>query len=58
MVCPECRAEDHGNCYDTKHPNQTYRGCACQHQPRGEEGESLETMDQGALRSRFDVGRG
>lgn len=37
MVCPECRDADHGHCYDTKHLNQAYRGCACQHHPRVEE---------------------
>lgn len=37
MICPECREGDHGRCYDTKHPAQEYRGCACQHQPRSPE---------------------
>lgn len=34
MVCTECRDNDHGNCDDTKHPEQDYRGCPCQHMPR------------------------
>lgn len=34
MVCTECREGDHDHCYDTKHPEQGYRGCACQHRPR------------------------
>lgn len=33
MICPECRQGDHAHCYDTKHPAQDYRGCACQHHP-------------------------
>lgn len=31
MICPECREGDHPHCYDTQHPHQDYRGCACQH---------------------------
>lgn len=34
MVCLECREGDHAHCYDTKHPQQDYPGCACQHLPR------------------------
>lgn len=37
MVCTECRDGDHEHCYDTKHPTQAYRGCACQHQQRDQE---------------------
>lgn len=39
MICTECRNDDHEQCHDTKHPEQDYRGCACQHQPRDDEGE-------------------
>lgn len=46
MVCPQCRDGDHDHRYDTQHPHQNYRGCACQHQPRkgrvSEEGVSNE----------------
>ena len=43
MICPECRDGDHEHCYDTKHPEQEYRGCACQHQTRDAEGEGGES---------------
>lgn len=28
MICPECQDDDHEHCYDNKHPQQEYRGCA------------------------------
>lgn len=45
MICPECQDDDHEHCYDNKHPQQEYRGCACQHHPRQNEpaGQRHET---------------
>lgn len=37
MICPECRDDDHEHCYDKKHHQQAYRGCACQRHPRQDE---------------------
>lgn len=34
MVCTKCREDEHEDCYDTQHPQQDYRGCACQHERR------------------------
>ncbi len=34
MVCTKCRENEHQDCYDTQHPQQDYRGCACQHESR------------------------
>lgn len=45
MVCIECREGDHRHCDDTKHPTQTYRGCACQHRQRVDEEEEGEHGD-------------
>ena len=42
MICTECRDDDHENCYDTKHPQQDYRGCACQHDPRPPRPDGLD----------------
>lgn len=36
MVCTKCRENEDEECYDTQHPQQDYRGCACQHQARRE----------------------
>ena len=34
MICPQCIADEHSDCEDTLHPDQDYRGCACQHAQR------------------------
>lgn len=34
MVCTKCRENEHEDCCDTQHPQQDYRGCACQHAER------------------------